>query len=67
MRLLTSGCALTHGPRIKKRLMALGWTEQDMVFPKDTEKAWLTQLNHDTPFTEKRKHTSYPLVHLLTF
>ncbi|KAF8602608.1 hypothetical protein BDV93DRAFT_523976 [Ceratobasidium sp. AG-I] len=38
---------------IKKRLKVLGWTEQDMVFPRHTQTQWLTELNHNTPFTEK--------------
>ncbi|KAF8602606.1 hypothetical protein BDV93DRAFT_509153 [Ceratobasidium sp. AG-I] len=39
--------------RIKRRLIALGWTEQDLIFPRPTRLESLKELNHDTPFTER--------------
>ncbi|KAF8602635.1 hypothetical protein BDV93DRAFT_607449 [Ceratobasidium sp. AG-I] len=38
---------------IKRRLKVLGWSDEDMVFPPETERRWLQQLHHDCPLTDR--------------
>lgn len=41
--------------RIKRRLMALGWSKEDMTFRFGSQKDWMDILNMNTPVTERRE------------
>ncbi|KAF8604800.1 hypothetical protein BDV93DRAFT_82107 [Ceratobasidium sp. AG-I] len=38
---------------IKRRLMAIGWTQEDMTFRHESQKPWMDILNMNTPVTER--------------